>query len=389
MPREDNLFGGGNFDSDDLDDYSVLQRDMQVDGGLRPVPESAILDVRRRAAKAIQCVFRELALPPVTDTEVESAVTAGSSTDMPPRDVVADLKGAEAFLCRGLDALDAVRALVKHGFRDIADKILAVQRLRVSGDYLQTSAVVLPGGRVMSAVNDANDYLGPGTGYRLSPRRAEEIADLPEASDPRRICPAGELATTRFLEETGEAFPSSDISEVVIALGPAFGTGLGSTLLGLSHERVIRALIEGIEAEGRRARIVKIFATSDCGLIGHTGALLSGSRIAVGIQSKGTTVIHHRDLEPLNNLELFPQAPSLTLESYRAIGRNAAKYAKGEPVLPVPTQIDNMARLKYIVPTTIFHLRETDHVDTGKAPQQLRLLGATDPIGKGKYLDER
>src|SRR6266496_5627438 len=32
MPREDNLFGGGNFDAEDLDDYGVLQRDMLVDG---------------------------------------------------------------------------------------------------------------------------------------------------------------------------------------------------------------------------------------------------------------------------------------------------------------------------------------------------------------------
>ena len=50
MPREDNLFGGGNFDADDLDDYNVLQRDMQVDGGLRPVGERAALAVRRRGA---------------------------------------------------------------------------------------------------------------------------------------------------------------------------------------------------------------------------------------------------------------------------------------------------------------------------------------------------
>ena len=32
MPREDNLFGGGNFDSEDIDDYNILQRDMRVDG---------------------------------------------------------------------------------------------------------------------------------------------------------------------------------------------------------------------------------------------------------------------------------------------------------------------------------------------------------------------
>jgi len=83
-------------------------------------------------------------------------------------------------------------------------------------------------------------------------------------------------------------------------------------------------------------------------------------------------VIHRRDLEPLSNLELFPQAPNLTLDSYRVIGQNAAKYAKGEPVLPVPIQIDNLARLKYIVKTTILHLRETEQVDPYKPPQELR-----------------
>ncbi len=39
MPKQDNLFGGGNFDAEDLDDYNVLQRDMQVDAGLRPISE--------------------------------------------------------------------------------------------------------------------------------------------------------------------------------------------------------------------------------------------------------------------------------------------------------------------------------------------------------------
>jgi propanediol dehydratase medium subunit len=148
---------------------------------------------------------------------------------------------------------------------------------------------------------------------------------------------------------------------------------LGETLLGLAHAEVLGALIRGVEEEGLRVRVVKIRHTSDCGFIGHAGAKLSGSGIAVGIQSKGTTVIHRKDLEPLNNLELFPQAPNLTLESYRVIGRNAAKYAKGEPVLPVPVQIDNMARLKYIVKTTILHLRETEQVVKGGAPREVRL----------------
>ncbi len=62
MPKRDNLFGGGNFDADDLDDYNVLQRDMQVDAGLRPVTEAEALTIRRQGAKAIQAVYAELGL---------------------------------------------------------------------------------------------------------------------------------------------------------------------------------------------------------------------------------------------------------------------------------------------------------------------------------------
>ncbi|MCS6953015.1 MAG: hypothetical protein NZM33_09170 [Bryobacteraceae bacterium] len=161
---------------------------------------------------------------------------------------------------------------------------------------------------------------------------------------------------------------------MILAVGPAFGTALRATLTGLPHRDVIRALVAGIEAEGMRARLIKVRDTADCGWIGWKGAQLSGSGIAVGLQSKGTTVIHRRDLAPLNNLELFPQAPNLTLESYRVIGRNAAKYAKGEPVLPVPVEIDNFARLKWIVAATVLHRRETEQVRAGAPPVEVRLL---------------
>ncbi|MDW8355847.1 MAG: propanediol/glycerol family dehydratase large subunit [Bryobacterales bacterium] len=371
MPREDNLFGGGNFDAEDLDDYNILQRDMQVDGGLRPVREPEILEVRRRAARAVQAVFQELGLPPVTDEEVESAVTARSSADMPDRDVVADLAAAEALLRAGRNSLDVIRALARRGFPDLAEKLLAVQKLRVSGDYLQTSAILVPSGRVLSAVNDPNDYAGPGTGYRPSPERVAEINDVPQAADPRTI---GAEPGEAVLAELGEAAPGVDPQEVILAVGPAFGTALRATLTGLPHRDVIRALVAGIEAEGMRARLIKVRDTADCGWIGWKGAQLSGSGIAVGLQSKGTTVIHRRDLAPLNNLELFPQAPNLTLESYRVIGRNAAKYAKGEPVLPVPVEIDNFARLKWIVAATVLHRRETEQVRAGAPPVEVRLL---------------
>ena len=387
MPKEDNLFGGGNFDAHDLDDYNVLQRDMQVDGGLHPVSPEAVLNVRRKAARALQAVFRQLDLPAVSDAEVEAATLAGSSRDMPERDVVVDLEAAGRLLDRGKNGLDVIRALAREGYEDIAEKILAIQKLRVSGDHLQTSAMVLPGPRVVSAVNDPNDYQGPGTGYSLSPERWRAIASLSQARNPREMGRDHSADSSQFLKETGEARVGNDPREIVIALGPAFGAALQATLLGIPHQAVLRALIGGIALEGLKPRVVKIYATSDCGFIGHRGAQLSGSGISIGIQSKGTTVIHRQDLEPLNNLELFPQAPNLDLSSYQTIGRNAAKYAKAEPVLPVPTQIDNTARLKYIVKTTVLHLPETRQVVKDRKPQEvdwssLAAAGKTAPVEK-------
>ena len=98
--------------------------------------------------------------------------------------------------------------------------------------------------------------------------------------------------------------------------------------------------------------------------------------VAIGLQSKGTAIIHRADLQPLDNLELFGMAPLLTLDSYHAIGRNAAGYALGRPVKPVPTSLDNFARAKLIVKTTLLHARETEAVVPGAPPVELALAGA-------------
>ena len=68
-------------------------------------------------------------------------------------------------------------------------------------------------------------------------------------------------------------------------------------------------------------------------------------------------------------------APSLTLQSYRQIGRNAAGYALGHPVAPVPTVLGNYARAKLIVRTTLLHARETAEIDRLAPPVELRLAG--------------
>jgi propanediol dehydratase large subunit len=101
MPRRENLFGGGNFDADDFDDYNVLQRDMQVDGGNHPISEQEALDIRTEAARAIQAVYAEMGFPAITDAEVDAAVLAHGSEEMPVRDIVADLAAADRFPDRG------------------------------------------------------------------------------------------------------------------------------------------------------------------------------------------------------------------------------------------------------------------------------------------------
>ena len=58
IPRYDNMFGGGDFDVTELDDWYVLQRDMQVDGGIVPVREDDVLGVRKRAGEAVKWVFK-------------------------------------------------------------------------------------------------------------------------------------------------------------------------------------------------------------------------------------------------------------------------------------------------------------------------------------------
>ncbi|EEO9620084.1 propanediol dehydratase, partial [Listeria monocytogenes] len=111
----------------------------------------------------------------------------------------------------------------------------------------------------------------------------------------------------------------------------------------------------------------------DVAFVAVEGDKLSGSGICIGIQSRGTALIHQKDLQPLSNLELFPQAPLITLETYRAIGKNAAKYAKGESPNPVPMVNDQMARPKFQAKAALLHIKETKHVVQGKNAVELQV----------------
>ena len=155
----------------------------------------------------------------------------------------------------------------------------------------------------------------------------------------------------------------TDPKEVVIGVGAAFQREITRTICDIPLDDVLKNVKAGIEEEGMVPRVVKILDTSDVCFMALEAAKLSGSGIGVGIKSKGTTVIHQRDLYPLSNLELFPQAPLMTLETYRQIGQNAAKYVKGEQVVPIPCTNDPMCRPKYQVKAAIMHIAETEQLD--------------------------
>ncbi|MCW3157271.1 propanediol/glycerol family dehydratase medium subunit [Micropruina sp. KQZ13P-5] len=197
-----------------------------------------------------------------------------------------------------------------------------------------------------------------------APRGGTAVATAPSVSSA-----SGSLR----ISEDGPAERGINPREVVIALAPGFGGRMTSTLIDLDHGDVLRELCAGIEEEGLSYRFIRVFRTADVGFIAHEAAKLSGSGIGIGIQSRGTTVIHQKDLPPLSNLELFSQAPLIDLDTFRAIGKNAAKYAKGESPSPVPVRNDQMARPKYQAIAALWHIKETQLCDAAKKTQALRV----------------
>ncbi|MBF0530622.1 MAG: propanediol/glycerol family dehydratase medium subunit [Deltaproteobacteria bacterium] len=172
--------------------------------------------------------------------------------------------------------------------------------------------------------------------------------------------------------DLGPAKPGTSRHEVVIGLPPAFGVSTTKTIINIPHRDVLREVMAGIEEEGLKPRIIKVHRTADVGVIAHEAAKLSGSGIGIGIISRGTTVIHQKDLMPLQNLELFSQSPLVELETFRAIGRNAAKYAKGESPNPVPVRNDPMVRPSFQGLAALLHNKEVQFVHQDNPSVEVR-----------------
>lgn len=371
--KYDNSFNASLMNGEEIEDYLVLQRDFEADGGLRTVGEAEVLDLRRRAVAALAAVFEELDLDRPTAEMLESVVMASGSDQTRSYSPGQVARISAEIERRGITAVDVIRALAARDFREEAGNLASLLRLRVSGDYLQTAAVVRDG-RVISAINDPNDYQGPGTGYRLSPERRAEIMAIRDVLDKDGVLREearfrrDEQRRIRFLD-LDPAERGQDPMEVAIALSPAFGERLFRTLAGHPLSQVLAALVEGIENGGGRARILRCRHTADTSFLGLTAAGLAGSGVGIGIQAKGTAVIHRRDRLPHNNLELFSNAPITSLEHYRRLGANAAAYAAGgwpEPVV-VPTRGEALGA-RFHARVALIYAIETEMTQEGAAP---------------------
>jgi propanediol dehydratase large subunit len=272
----------------------------------------------------------------------------------------------------GLTMLDVVAALYETGFEEEAARVLRMLEARVDGDYLQTAAIFDEDFRVLSLVTDPNDYAGPGTGYAPSATRQDEIDAVRQqrsVDDLRR-----EQAQHRSdaLAPVGPAAPGSDPRDVVIGVSPAVGREVWLTLGGLTVVDALAELLAGLEEEGCTGRVVRVNSTLDLGLVGLTAARLSGSGIGIGLQGKGTALIHRRDLPPLANLELYSVAPSVGADLYRLLGVNAGRHAKGATPMPARNPYsDEAIEARYHTKVVALVDIERSCVRPGAQPEEL------------------
>jgi len=378
IPKYDNSFNASLFNAEEMDDFLALQREYQVEGGLQHVPEDKVLAARARAIDAITVVLETLTSVRLTEIQKKSVLYAHGSDETSsfmPGDVA---KMNAILLERNITFVDVVQLLAARGFTIEADRLLSMGRQRVTGDYLQTAAIIRDG-RVVSAVNDPNRYRGPGTGYVMTEERRQAINRMRHEVSKHDILigegVTGQQDSRRWrIESKGEAVPGDDSREVVIGVSPGFGIRLHKTTGGVPLYKVLAALIEGVRERGGRPRVVRMHHTADTSFLGLTAARLAGSGVGIGIQGKGTTVIHRHDQSPHMNLELFSQAPLIGEADYRAIGGNAARYALGQTPVPVIVPYRGQALgARFHVQTALLYAIETSMIEADKNPEVLEV----------------
>ena len=301
--KYDNSFNPSLLNGEELEDFLVLQRDFEADGGLTPIAEDRALDAppprrrgdRRRASRSSTSASPTAAM--------RASVVVASGSDDTESYIAARRRRHQ----RGDPRARHHRRRRDPGARTRAasarrrENLLSLVKLRVSGDYLQTSAIVRDG-RVLSAVNDPNDYPGPGTGYRVSEPRAARDQRHPRRARPREVLRPGSGIRA---QRRRRRIAYRDAWAGRARHGRRRGGDRHQP--GLRHEALPDARRPSrsrrvLQRDDRRHREPAAARRASCACAtpptprssACRAARLSGSGIGIGIQAKGTAVIHQR-----------------------------------------------------------------------------------------------
>ena len=234
-----------------------------------------------------------------------------------------------------------------------------MQRQRVSADYLQTSAVIDADGSVHSAVNDPNAYAGPGHG--LSPR-GRALGAAAAAAIRARPGRSGLVATEpcRQFWQHSEATRRRGAGRRRRRRRPGVRRRCSARRSTACRMRTFCARSRTASARAARRRGSSASAASRTSPSSATTARSSparGSRSASSRRARRSSIA--------------PTCSRSTTSSSSGCRRSTrstptARWAgtpprtrSGEAVGPVPTELDNFARAKLIVRTTLLHARET------------------------------
>ena len=347
IQRYDNMFGPSNFNAEDIDDFLAMQRDWGVDGGLRTVRPSGSRRCAGAGAGRAGRLPRTSAWPTSRRRTGRAGGRRGRSKDLRATDPMTAagrgdgvIRAARADRGRrgrraGRDAAYRARGRADHGHA----------RARLAGDYLQTSAIFDEQLRVLSLVTDPNDYAGPGTGYEpLAGAAGARSTPIRQARGGRRTCAPSRQAprsrcSLRRARPRRAATRATSCIGVSPAVGPRASGGAcpGLTVGGRAARAARRVWRRRAASAGWSASTTRI----DLGLIGLTAARLSGSGIGIGLQGKGTALIHRRDLAAAGQPGAVQRgAAASTAALYRAARRQrragtprAARRPGQEPVL--------------------------------------------------------
>lgn len=238
----------------------------------------------------MSAVLEELDLADPTAEMKASVIIASGSRETQTFSTGETTRISEVIGHRHLTVIDVIKALAKRGFETETQNLLNLVKLRISGDYLQTSAIVR-NQRVISAVNDPNGYAGPCTGYRLTEARRDEIIAIrdtlgqPEVLDEQARHKKAEAKRIVYLGAE-IAHVGEDSTDVVIGISPAFGLQLFQTTRGKDLSSVLKNLIDGVRQGVGHARVVRMYHTADTA---RTKVVSNGREIeaASGVFSAG------------------------------------------------------------------------------------------------------